>query len=79
MMDPIALMAEALRRRGVHIELIRECALEARRACQPPPPPPAPARIQRRQSSWVSSTEIARREDEAEQARLRRGSVAVKF
>ena len=74
MMDAIALMAEALRRRGVSVETIRAAAAEARAAC---PPPAEPARLKRRQSSWVSSSEIARREDEAEQARLRRGSVAV--
>lgn len=74
MPDPIALMAESLRRRGVSIETIRAAAAEARALCPPPDPP---ARIQRRQSSWVSSAERQRMEDEAARSRQGRGSVAV--
>lgn len=76
-MDAIAAMADALRRHGVSAEIIRAAAVEARAACQPTQTPPPPARILRRQSRWVGSAERERWEDQADQARQRRGSVAV--
>ena len=77
-MDAIAIMAEALRRRGVNVNIIRAAATEARALC-PPPQPPAQARPRIRKSRWVGSVERARQEDEAEQARQRRGSVGFGF